>query len=345
MTESTSVNSEEISHTLPPYSSQLDDIQQTLENIQLSLSPSTLSSTQPAIVSSNTEQVQTSYLGMVRKDYVLAKLDILQDALAAIASSLPPLTSLPEDILPQTPAPSAVGKEGVNAKFETIEQMIAGIANALSPSYSAKAPMQYVIEPEQAEPSLTAPRLEKVRYRIILLKNILFDLEKNPPKAREKPGPPSGPALDDEELFMTWCESAGLVEYKQKIFTLIEKLLREEDAEEKKSDGRRYSVRGNVRVSETFSSDERRKRLQAKMEKLKQSAIMYHSQKTPNSSRPNLLAHPSMMDIDEFMIWCLRSSDFNGFKKLDGLAHCWPNVRSYEHELGLLIQAQKAKIR
>ncbi|KAF9110939.1 hypothetical protein BGX27_005698 [Mortierella sp. AM989] len=319
MTESSENVGEVTSQALPPYSSQLDDIQQCLKDIQLSLS-FTLPSTHPATVSSSTEKVQSSYPGMVRKDYVLAKLDKLQEELAAIASSLPSLTSFPDKVQSQTPNLNAVGKDGINAKFETIEQMVAGIANALSPSDSTKAPMQHVMELEQEQeptkPAPFAPKTEYLRYNIELLKNILFDLEKNPPKAGETLRPPSASALVDDDLYIAWCGSTSLNDYKRKIFTLIEIRFEEEEMAERNSYAtprRLLTIPGIICYSE-----ERRKRIQEKMEKIKLSSTPRYSQMIPGSSRPDLPARSSMIETEELMIWCLRSSDFEGYKRRNG---------------------------
>ncbi|KAF9110934.1 hypothetical protein BGX27_005693 [Mortierella sp. AM989] len=105
-------------------------------------------------------------------------------------------------------------------------------------------PLRHVIETEHAKPLPTAPKLEQLKYIIEFLENALFDLEKNATEKSEKPGPPSGLALDDDELFVAWRESDSLAKYKQKIFLLIEKLLVKEEIEERKSDVRRYEVQG-----------------------------------------------------------------------------------------------------
>ncbi|KAF9357472.1 hypothetical protein BGX26_003659 [Mortierella sp. AD094] len=223
MTESTLTNG---TSPLPPYSSQLDNIQHTLRDSRNSLFTFPLFR-RPCSSEPRYKESATPPKEMVSQELVQEKLGNPQNSLATIRAAIPVSTTgnsvkKTTAARPISSTSTTVGQDAVLAKFGVVEQTVAGLASALS-SYSIKVTLQPVMKMEQQKPSSSAPRLAQLRYRIELAENTLFELEKNSsPRGPGRQPPPSSPASDDEEIFLIWCKSDDLASYAQNIFKLIE---------------------------------------------------------------------------------------------------------------------------
>ncbi|KAF8975437.1 hypothetical protein BGZ46_009120 [Entomortierella lignicola] len=297
-----------------------------------SLSQSTI---QQSTAIPNDEQAQTLHSRMISRDLVESKLNILQSSLSTMISSLPsslfPLDldkKTPKDIKSPESTLTCIAEDPILAKFREIEHKVANVTSMLSKSCINVS--QPALDLELEKPPCGADSLTILRYRIESVKDTLFNLEKAVEFTSLKPAPPSN--TSDDELFLIWCESNGPMDYKRKVFGLLERLVNEESKEEDK-----IPVYRNRKPNLA----PRNSRIQAKIEKIKQSAASHYFENKLSKPRPSLPTHSKLMIAEELLVWCLRSSDFSTYKRSDGTISFWPNDRSYEQELARLIQELK----
>ncbi|KAF9201513.1 hypothetical protein BGZ49_008244 [Haplosporangium sp. Z 27] len=317
---------------LPAYSLSLVDNQQDVSSLMSSLSQSTI---QQSAMTPNDEQAQTLHSRMISRDLVESKLNILQSSLSTMTSFLPssffPMDldkKTSKDIKSPESTLTCIAEDPIQAKFREIEHKVAKVTFLLSrPCIIVSQP---ALDLELEKPPCDADSLTILRHRVEWVKNILFDLEKTVAFVHQKPAPPSN--TSDDKVFLIWCESDGLWDYKRRIFGLLERLANEESMEEDK-----------VLVYRTKMPDlaPRNNRIQAKIEKIKQSAASYYFENKRGKTRPRLPARSTLMTTEEFLVWCLRSSNFDMYRRLDGTVYHWPNNQSYEQELARVIQELK----
>ncbi|KAF8975436.1 hypothetical protein BGZ46_009119 [Entomortierella lignicola] len=303
---------------------------------------SMVSSPQQPTVNSDDKQIQVLCSQMASQDLVISKLGTLKEHLSTIISSLPSSTSL-EDYDNKTsknvgspePAPSPGLEDPFHAGFRETEQLVSMISSVLSTSNTFTIISRPVTNLEMTKPSRGADELTILRYRIEVSKCVLFDLEKNFSSTTEKPPPPSEPAFDDTDIFLCWCKAKDLAQYKQNIYDLIDKSRSREDQREEEVLVYSRYARNVPDPSGRIS------RVKARIERLKQGSVVYFANKSPGKYRPSLPDHPSMMDADELLLWCLRSNEPGGYKSADGKEKIWPPKLNYEQELASLIEKQK----
>ncbi|KAI1292621.1 hypothetical protein EDD11_008713 [Mortierella claussenii] len=195
---------------------------------------------------------------------------------------------------------------------------------------------------QQQQPSCydddDSPKRQQLRARVELIKNILYEIELPPAPVAwrpvpPRPAPPRGLAAEDDPIFQTWL-NAGNDEawYQRKLLTMLEEVQAEEEA-------LRRQIRDINRHVYADGISPHARRLREKIDAVKKASVEFYPHKSAGKSRPPLQTDPSSMDVDLFIVWCLRSDAFKDYKRVNGLDVNGqkPGHYLYEQELGVLM--------
>ncbi|KAF8928973.1 hypothetical protein BGZ58_009256 [Dissophora ornata] len=239
--------------------------------------------------------------------------------------------------------------EQVLAAFENMERTLEGLvsslntattaANERAAAAAAENPMQ-----EKLEDDMTSPLRDSLRAKIELVKKIMFALEKNPQKHDAKPVPPGEPVSVDDDLYMIWCASPNTLWYKHKLFEMMESLRSKEEEERRTLRNlKREQEQLNGSISSGTEDSAHRQYLRAKIAAIKRAAFEFYPEKTNGKAKPTLPVDASLIDLDVFLVWCLRSDDYKDCQRKDRYAKCtYRDTSKFEQELGCVIENLQA---
>ncbi|KAG0348466.1 hypothetical protein BC939DRAFT_445120 [Gamsiella multidivaricata] len=151
--------------------------------------------------------------------------------------------------------------------------------------------------------------LERIllRSKIEAIKRAMIDIELHSPLGTAKPALPD-PASTDNDIYIVWCESSNINEYKQGLFKLIKSFQVKEEQERKR-------LRDlDTRVYENDDSPHRR-HLQSKIALLKEVLFKFQPQKAAGEKWPDLPSDAVSMDVDLFLLWCIQTPAYGAFRK------------------------------
>ncbi|KAF9201366.1 hypothetical protein BGZ49_008381 [Haplosporangium sp. Z 27] len=163
--------------------------------------------------------------------------------------------------------------------------------------------------------------------KIDLAWRLLFELESNPDDTTKPPPPVEISPLTDN-IYIAWCNSTTRQSYKQRLYLLLEEH-RIEEKELEEPFQCRESVLEPIRQVRT------------KIEGIKQFMFDYQAQKsTGERNLPDLPRRYCEMDLDVFMICCLKSRSYVDCRRSKVyVKNPHANTKSFEEEIGLLLKA------
>ncbi|KAF8928975.1 hypothetical protein EDD21DRAFT_386124 [Dissophora ornata] len=271
------------------------------------------------------------------------------------------LHQLQMDVLQMVPTmqsltgPDKAGKSDTKQQEQVLETLakmertLGGLVSSLNTAttatietamaVAAKNPIQ-----ERLEDDMTSPLRDSLRAKIELVKKIMFALEMRPQKQDIKPMPPGDPASIDDDLYIIWCASPNTRWYKHKLFEMMDNLRSNEEKERKRlRDLKRQRERLNGCSDSETEDSAHRQYLRAKIAAIKRAAFEFYPEKTNGKVKPDLPADASLIDLDVFLVRCLRSDDYKDCRKTDGYAKCiYRDTSKFEQELGCVIEILQA---
>jgi len=178
-----------------------------------------------------------------------------------------------------------------------------------------------------------SPVRDALKAKIQLVVKIMFDLETRGAKLDTKPPPPGDPSkMDDDDIYILWCAAPNTKWYKQELFKLVEELQAKEEKERKRLRDAKYIAYDN-------DLSPHRKYLRAKMDTVKQVAFEFYPLKAEGKASSILPRDPELMDVDVFLVWCLRLPDYQECRRADRYLGCkYTTTTSYDQELGCLLE-------
>ncbi|KAI8362029.1 hypothetical protein B0O80DRAFT_434917 [Mortierella sp. GBAus27b] len=164
---------------------------------------------------------------------------------------------------------------------------------------------------------------------------IMFDMETRQPKLTEKPPPPGDPEkMSDDDIYVLWCAAPNTKWYKQELFKLIEELKAKEETE------RVVRLKAVIVNPSSKELSSHAQHLRAKMDAVKRAAFEFYPLKAEGKTRSVLPRDPDLMDVDIFLVWCLRADEYKECRRADRYLGCrHTTFTSYEQELGCLLES------
>ncbi|KAG0246549.1 hypothetical protein BGX31_001001 [Mortierella sp. GBA43] len=173
------------------------------------------------------------------------------------------------------------------------------------------------------------------KAKIQLVMKIMFDMETRQPKLTEKPPPPGDPEkMSDDDIYVLWCAAPNTKWYKQELFKLIEELKAKEETE------RVVRLKAVIVNPSSKELSSHAQHLRAKMDAVKRAAFEFYPLKAEGKTRSVLPRDPDLMDVDIFLVWCLRADEYKECRRADRYLGCrHTTFTSYEQELGCLLES------
>jgi hypothetical protein len=183
--------------------------------------------------------------------------------------------------------------------------------------------------------------LDELKATIRSVMAILYELEITEIKPDVKPPPPGDPSKMEDDIYILWCAAPNTKWYKQQLFKLIEDLQVKEERERK-----RLRDDADAKSASLYDKDlsPHRKYLRTKMDAVKQAAFEFYPLKSEGKTRSILPRDPESIDVDIFLVWCLRSADYTECRRSDRYLGCkHVSTQHYDQELGSLLESLKLK--
>ncbi|KAF9346448.1 hypothetical protein BGX34_003873, partial [Mortierella sp. NVP85] len=184
-------------------------------------------------------------------------------------------------------------------------------------------------------------RIDALKATIRSVMAILYELEITDIKSDVKPPPPGDPSKMEDDIYILWCAAPTTKWYKQQLFKLIEDLQVKEERERK-----RLRDDADAKSAPLYDNDlsPHRKYLRTKMDAVKQAAFEFYPLRSEGKTRSILPRDPESIDVDIFLVWCLRSADYTECRRSDRYLGCkHANTQSYDQELGSLLESLKLR--
>ncbi|KAF8928974.1 hypothetical protein BGZ58_009257 [Dissophora ornata] len=202
-------------------------------------------------------------------------------------------------------------QEQVMETLVKMERTLGELVSSLNAAPSATNEKTAAAMQEKPEDDMTSPLRDSLRAKIELVKKIMFALEILPQKHDVKPVPPGDPTSIDDDIYVIWCASPNTRWYKHRLFEMIESLRSKEEEERKRlRDLKREQEQLNGCISSGAEDSAHRQYLRAKIAAIKRAAFEFYPEKTNGKVKPDLPADASLIDLDVFLVWCLRSDDY-----------------------------------
>lgn len=185
----------------------------------------------------------------------------------------------------------------------------------------------------------SSPLRDTLKAKIQLVKKVMFDLEKRKGPLLAKPPPPpwNPPEKNDDDIYLRWCAAPDTKWYKRNLFRLVEDLQVQEESERERLRDVKIVVYDN-------DLSPHRKHLRDKMDAVKRAALDFYPLKAEGETISVLPKDPELMDIDVFLVWCLRWDEYQECRRRDRYSDCkYTGLGSYEQELGCLLETLRIK--